>query len=750
MSKRNLKPLMLMLSAAVYSVPAWAQQSVDPLLPVIRVKSHSLFDPVDGRGANDAQMGVKVQGYRSGGISKPQGGDAAGLLKEMPGISTYGAGGVSSLPVVRGLADERLRLQVDDMDLMAACANHMNPALSYVDSSRVDSIRVYAGITPVSVGGDSIGGTIQVESAAPEFVAPGEAARTGGRLRASYRSNGKGVAANASAFLAGEQFNLNYEGAYARSDNYRAGGDFKPVEPGREQGEPIAADRVGSTHYRSQNHVLGTAWRQGQHLFQADLGWQNIPLQAFPNQRMDMTANRATLVNLRYTGHYRWGNIKARYWHQRIRHEMDMGEDRYSYGTGMPMRTRAVTRGASLQANWVPSDREIMRFGIELLRYTLYDWWPPVGESGAMAPDVFWNIDYGRRNKAGVYAEWERHWDARWMTVMGVRHTRVMTDAAAVQGYSTLPTWSDDAAQFNALERKRQDRHWDISLMAEYKATAGRRYEMGVARQTRSPSLYQRYPWSTNTMAAGMNNYLGDGNGYLGNPDLKPETAYTLSLSGIWEDPADEDKWRLQVSAYATHISDYIDAERCAASRCRSGNQQARDEFVLLNHVNQDARMFGFDVSGERRLVERSGWGRVTLSGSFNWLHGRNMTTDDGLYNIMPPNLKLGLKQQLPVSGGVWTGALEWEGARPKNRRSAVRNEIRTAGYGLLHLRGHYEIGAFGFDVGIENLLDKHYSLPLGGVYIGQGSSMMLNTVPWGIAVPGRGRSIYAGFSYKF
>jgi hypothetical protein len=87
------------------------------------------------------------------------------------------AGGVSSLPSVHGLADDRLRIQVDGMDLVSACGNHMNPPLSYIDPTRVGSVRLFAGITPVSVGGDSIGATIQVESPAPEFAArPGPAA----------------------------------------------------------------------------------------------------------------------------------------------------------------------------------------------------------------------------------------------------------------------------------------------------------------------------------------------------------------------------------------------------------------------------------------------------------------------------------------------------------------------------------------------------------------------------------------------
>ena len=59
--------------------------------------------------------------------------DTARLLLYIPGVSLYGAGGVSSLPAIHGLADDRIRIQVDGMDLMAACPNHMNSALSYID-----------------------------------------------------------------------------------------------------------------------------------------------------------------------------------------------------------------------------------------------------------------------------------------------------------------------------------------------------------------------------------------------------------------------------------------------------------------------------------------------------------------------------------------------------------------------------------------------------------------------------------------
>ncbi len=100
--------------------------------------------------------------------------DSAHLLQDIPGVSLYGAGGISSLPAIHGLADDRIRVEVDGMELMASCPNHMNSVLSYIDPTKVGTVTVFAGITPVSVGGDSIGGSIQVKSAPPEFARDGE------------------------------------------------------------------------------------------------------------------------------------------------------------------------------------------------------------------------------------------------------------------------------------------------------------------------------------------------------------------------------------------------------------------------------------------------------------------------------------------------------------------------------------------------------------------------------------------------
>jgi iron complex outermembrane receptor protein len=599
--------------------------------------------------------------------------DTARLLLDIPGVSLYGAGGVSSLPAIRGLADDRIRIQVDGMDLMAACPNHMNSALSYIDPSRVASITVFAGITPVSVGGDSIGGTIQVKSAPPRFADSADLASATGQLGGFYRSNGNASGVNVGLEYIGSEVNLTYNGSLARSDNYSAGGDFKAAGPGTVGGPWLTGSEVGSSAYNARNHDIGIAWRHDQHLLQLNVSQQNIPFEGFPNQRMDMTANDSTQVNLRYTGKYGWGQLMVRGYDQNTDHEMNMGPDRFSYGTqGMPMNTQARTRGGLVQADVALTEQDIARIGVEAQTYTLYDWWPPVG--GVMGPNTFWNIDYGTRNRAGVFGEWEAQWSEQWLSQIGVRGEVVKTDTGPVQGYNAQPIWSVDAAALNAAYRPRTDHNLDFTALTRYTPDATQLFEAGFARKSRSPNLYQRYLWSTQPMAMLMNNYVGDGNGYVGNLDLKPEVAYTVSASGDWHD-AEQKDWRVKATGYYTYVQDYIDAQRCNFGQCGgAANVSATTGFVNLQYVNQSARLYGVDLSGSMQLGQSGDFGSLKGSGLLSYVRGKNTTTGGNLYNIMPLNAKVAVTQSL----GGWSNTAEVQLVGAKLDVSQVRNEVPT------------------------------------------------------------------------
>ncbi len=733
--------------AAIIKFPIKFMAALLGAVPLAALSQEASLDEVvvTAPKVTDSAQGESVSNKAGLASQRTATSDSAHLLQDIPGVSLYGAGGVSSLPAIHGMADDRVRTQVDGMDLMAACPNHMNSALSYIDPTKVASVKVFAGVTPVSVGGDSIGGTIQVKSALPEFAAAGQGTLLKGQVGGFHRSNGNAHGGNASAMIATENLNLAYSGSTVQSDNYVVGKNFKTAGPGTPGGEWLDGNVVGSTAYNSKNQDIGLALRHEIHLLQLNVGEQHISFEGFPNQRMDMTGNDSTQINLRYTGQYQWGELEARVYDQHTKHAMNMGPDRFTYGTlGMPMDTKATTTGALLNGNIALSDRDIVRAGTEYQEYTLYDWWPQAG--GMMGPNTFWNIDYGQRNRISVFGEWEALWNPEWVSQLGIRGDTITTNAAAVQGYNTAPIWGTDAAAFNALDHKRTDHNWDLTALARYTPDTRQNFEAGYARKTHSPNLYQRYPWSTQPMATLMNNFAGDGNGYIGNADLKPEVAHTLSATGDWHD-ASKNQWALKATGYYTYVQNYIDAQRCDFGQCGgTANLVSTTGFVNLQYVNQTARLYGMDLSGQLLMGSIVDYGNFTGTGVMSYVRGQNRTTGDNLYNIMPLNTKLAVVQRLES----WTNTAEVQLVAAKKQVSQVRNEMQTGGYSLFNLRSSYEWKQVRLDIGIENVSNRYYSLPLGGAYVGQGASMSSNSIAWGVTVPGMGRSINTALNVRF
>ena len=695
--------------------------------------------------------------------------DTASLLSNTPGLTIQGSGGVSGLPVIHGLGDDRLRIKVDGMDLISACGNHMNPALSYIDPSNVGSAQVFAGISPVSLGGDSIGGAIIVDSAAPQFAKTNEALLTTGEIGTFYRSNGNVSGGHVAATVASDSLSLSYQGSTVESDNYEAGGSFKPAGLAAAGRGWLGSDEVGSSAYKSINQSIALAWQNDNHLVELKYGEQDIPYQGWTNQRMDMTGNDSKQINLSYEGEYDWGTVEARVYREKTRHAMQFGDDKlFWYGpnntapaddgiacmpsggpngcaAGMPMDTEGKNTGATLKAEIPLSEQDTLRVGVEFQEYRLDDWWEPSGKG--MWPNTLWNINEGERDRSAIFAEWEAQWNKQWVTQMGIRGERVDMDAGEVSGYNS--NYASEAAAFNAADRSTTDNNIDLTLLARYTPSETQTVEFGYARKTRTANLYERYTWSTGGMAMRMINMAGDGNGYVGNLELDPEIAHTVSATFDLHDPTQK-QWGFQVTPYYTYVDNYIDAARCSASAaysaCTVANQTATDAFVYLQFVNQSARMYGVDISGYLPLVEDSAYGRFTATGMLNYVRGKNKSTGDNLYNMMPLHAKLAVVQSLDN----WTNTVELELVDDKNDVSDVRNEVKTSGYGVVNLRSSYKWKKVSVNVGVENLLDKFYSDPLGGVYFGQGKTMSATGVDWGLSAPGMGRSIYAGVNYTF
>lgn len=685
--------------------------------------------PIDvesrGQQASEAIAQLPVSGARvdRDAIARRQSGssDTGAILADLPGVSAASGGGFSSMPAIRGLSEQRLSVTVDGFAIDVACPNDMNSPLSYTDPQTIASITVLAGVSPVSSGGDNIGGVIAVQSTPPRF-ATGAGPELSGELSSFYRSNGDGFGGALRLTVAGSNLSATYTGSYTQAEQYEGGGHDGIVR---------------STEYAKTDQALALAWQHASGLLQLKGGFQRSPYEGFPNQYMDMVDNRSWFINGSYDGFYDWGDIALKAAYRDTDHEMNFLTDKLP--GSMPMNTQVHSFDASATVSLPVSMHDNLRIGAEYHGQWLDDYWPPVAGSMMMGPNAFVNINGATRDRIGAYAEWERHWNDRTSTIIGIRHDRVEMDTGDVQPYGTGMMQMADvmaATAFNAANHARTDGNWSGSALFVYELAPAAVVELGYAHKVRSPNIYERYSWGRGSMASRMIGWYGDGNGYVGNIALDPERADTFSAALALGGEAQG--WQLRIAPYYTHVDDYIDA---VFIQNLTNMMAMPSGFVQLQFANQQAEFYGVDLSGSAQLWRGTDGNGTQVTAALSWLEGNNLADGGPLYRQMPLNAKLGLAHR---AGPLELSAnLEW--VAQKTRVDTTRHEPVTDDYALVSLGAAYTLGTVRLSVNVENLFDTAYALPLGGVSLGDYDATGVLR-----PVPGRGRSVNLGMSARF
>lgn len=651
--------------------------------------------------------------------------DTAELFKNQMGVSLYKAGPISALPVINGMADERVATIIDGMRIMADCPNHMNPALSYLNPHDVSVAQVMAGITPVSMGGDSLGGTINIERKAPLFSNRQGKILTKGELSSFYHSNGTGVGTSGNVTVANDHLRLRYNGSWSQAHDYHAG---------------AGGGKVHSTNYRTFSHDVTMGYKKDNHLFTLTYSQTDTPYEGFPNQYMDMTNNRSIAINGKYKGDFDWGTFEARGYWQKITHVMNMLGDKggHSATKGMPMNSNERLAGYDLRATLFLDEQHTLKIGNSFDHSGINDWWPAIAGSMMMGPNPYHNINNGHRDRVGSFAEWQAQWKPNFMTLLGARNDIVMMNTGTVSGYKGLgaPNSAEHnaIANFNNARRGRTDVNFDVTALARWTASKFFTWEGGYARKTRSPNLYERYSWGISPMAMRMIGWFGDGNGYVGNLNLKPEVGNTISTTFIFHDPKQE-KWEVKIQPFYSYIHNYVNV-RYLGSTMTHGIQVSKLQFV-----NHNAQTYGINSAGSYRVWNSETYGQGFVKGNLNWVRGQDLTNRNSLYHMMPLNGSLSLNETV----GAWSGRIEATFINTKSLVDPLRREPKTPGYVLFGLGGSYTWRMLRVDAGIENLANKKYYLPLGGLSLGD--LVATNRLR---ALPGMGRSFNIAVTASF
>jgi len=305
----------------------------------------------------------------------------------------------------------------------------------------------------------------------------------------------------------------------------------------------------------------------------------------------------------------------------------------------------------------------------------------------------------------------------------------------AVQGYSRM--YARDANAFNAANRSFRNTGVDATAWMRYEPNPTSSFEFGYARKNRAPNLYERYAWSTSKMISGMVGWFGDGNYYVGNLALRAESADTFGGTASFHDSG-RARWDLKFIPYLTTMRDFIDVDPLQTYKTAKANQ------AQLRFANHDARIAGVDLSGDGTLWQGGVFGSGSIDLLLGWQHGERTDSATGLYQMAPVHGRIAFEEvKKGLSGGFGVDVFD-----QKSRLDPNRFEQRTAGYALLDFHAGYQCGHLLISAGADNLLNRSYQLPLGGVnmddFMASGRSTELRPLT------GRGRSVYFDLSAQF
>ena len=288
------------------------------------------------------------------------------------------------------------------------------------------------------------------------------------------------------------------------------------------------------------------------------------------------------------------------------------------------------------------------------------------------------------------------------------------------------------AAAFNASDRSTEDTTVDAVARIWTPERNGLSWRATLARKQAMPGYIQRFGWLPISASGG----LADGNIYVGDLDLDPETAliaeagFDYVTGNLYARP----------TVYVRQIDDYIQGVPYDDT---PGTINSPVEMVAnmngdptpLRWANVDARLYGFDMDFGYDFD-----GPLRLDSVLSYVRGERRDVDDNLYRVAAPSLTAGLTWE----AANWSATFETRAVAEQDDVSLTNSEAASPGYVTLSLYGDWDVkDGVRLSAGVENLLDQVTRDHLSG-YNRNG----LGDVAPGTRVPGAGRGVFVRLSF--
>ncbi|WP_298290116.1 TonB-dependent receptor [Novosphingobium sp.] len=655
---------------------------------------------------------TSTQTTQEDGETLATGPDGAAFIARQPGAALIDNGALSGQVQLRGLFGERILLRINGQRFASGGPNAMDPVMHYAPAALIDRVEIARGISPVR-DGPGLGGGINTVLKHVTFGDGPELAPQAD-LTAQYRSVDDSVAAGGMIGLASESLRLGLIASKEKGDDTRFPGG-----------------RIASTSFDRAVYGVQAGFKTGSSELSFEYRRQETGRSGNPPFAMDIVYFHTDFVRLGFEGdlasdvrleaHANFAGVSHRMNNFSLRPAPAVAMQRQSDTYADTFTADVALRFGSAEQNLrIGADFELGDRG-----YVLYN---PAVPAFFIHP-----LDRARAESFGGFAEWRAGFGAI-EAELGARVDRHSASTAAPRTGPGVPAGPTNLAlAFGRADRAWEGTTWDASLRL-WAQSGTLTPRLTLARKTRVPSLIERFSWLPTEASGG----LADGNIYVGDVNLKPETALIAEAGVDWQG---ETAYARPV-VYYRRIDDFIqgvpfDSTPGVINSPVEMVSAANGDATPLRFANADAEIWGADVAFGARLA-----GPLRVDGVASWVQGKRRDLADNLYRMAPANGRIALTWEAPS----WSVSAEAQGTAAQNRVSASNSEVRTPGYVLASLYGHWIVReGLRVDAGVENLFDKRYVEHLAGYNRITGSD-----VAPGARLPGAGRSAFVRLRWAF
>ncbi|MDQ6995114.1 MAG: TonB-dependent receptor [Mariprofundaceae bacterium] len=663
--------------------------------------------------------------------------DTADILTSVAGANINKNGPLTGIAQYRGMFGSRINVQIDGLNVAPAGPNWMDPPLSHIPPSQLAQLKVIRGISPVSAGAESIGGSIQAKRATLPYgdnhhITPHGTVSTG------YDQNNQAYTIGGQVGVSSESDQIQFNGNIDKGKDMQAGNGLNIV--------PTAYQR----------HHLGIQYGHRFNRGDFNLGYnhERVDNSGSPALPMDIIYVKGNALNAGFQSHPDSNDIQ---WLAEV-HSMntDHKMDNYSLRTpptmlgmmGTPLMKRfniAHSKDFAYKLHAaIPTHSGTLTLGT--------DTWMTKHQSDISDPNnstfAVQNYNNIKRDRFSVFGEWKSALTDTLGIQTGLRYSRVHMDAGTVSARGFMGMLGTQintlANNFNASQRNQNDNLVDLSLQLTQKLNDNLTFKIGAARKQRAPAYQERYLWSPLESTAG----LADKRTYVGNVHLSPETAYTIDAGVDWT----SDRIYFTPHVFYKRVKNYIQGTPVTSGtaynfRKSQGNMLKGGGFctahpldpfcVPLKYANVDAEFYGADAGFGGNITDK-----IALDGTISYVRGKRKDITDNLYRIAPLNSTIGLSYYADAG---WSITTEGNFYGKQNKVSHTNTEQKTAGYSLFNLKGRYAINShINLTAGVNNIMNRFYQNHLSGYNrVTKNTAGQASAVATGARLPGEGRNFF-------